>query len=325
MRFGQLKRKVGFAGELLFAVVGMAAVAMPIVLGFVSAPRVRAQSAQASHAADAPLPSFEVASIKQDHSGTHNRFFRLGDPSRFVTTNMPAKDLIEYAYNVKPFQVSGGPGWIDSEGFDIEAKVEDSLVAELQKLPRDQQTDQFRLMLRSLLADRFKLTLSRDTKDLPIFALVVAKGGTKLKEVAPTDPQASPAPAPPPPPGPGNGPPSPGRGGLMMMMGPGGVATLSANTVPIDNLVAMLARQLDRQVLDQTGLKGVYSFTLKFTSDTGLGGGPLPPSPDSASSPDTGGTSIFTAIQDQLGLKLESTKGPVETYVIEHIEEPSEN
>src|SRR5580704_11091362 len=121
MRFHRLTHKVTFGRKLLLAAISIAAVAGPIVFGLASALRVRAQSAQAPQAADAPLPSFEVASIKQDHSGTHNRFFRLGDPSRFVTTNMPAKDLIVYAYNIKPFQVSGGPGWIDSEGFDIEA------------------------------------------------------------------------------------------------------------------------------------------------------------------------------------------------------------
>ena len=89
----------------------------------------------------------------------------------------------------------------------------------------------------------------------------------------------------------------------------------------------MLSRQLGRQVLDETGLKGAYDFTLRWTSDTGLNGGPFPIAPDSADQPvpDSSGPSLFTALQEQLGLKLESTKGPVDTIVIEHIEEPSEN
>jgi uncharacterized protein (TIGR03435 family) len=322
MRFQYLARWQSFSRKLLLSAICVTAITGLILFGLISTPRVRAQALQT---AAAPLPSFEVASIKQDHSGAPNRFFKVDNSSRFTTTNMPAKDLIEYAYNIKPFQISGGPGWIDSQGFDIEAKVDDSLVAELQKLPTEQRTDQFRLMLRSLLADRFKLSLSHDTKESPSFALVIAKGGSKLQEVAPPDPQARPTPPPPPAPGAGNGPPPLRPGGFMMMMGPGGVSTLNANAAPIANLINLLSRQLNRQVLDQTGLKGVYTFTLKFTSDTGLGGGPLPPSPDSAGSADVGGTSIFTAIQDQLGLKLESTKTPVETYVIEHIEEPSEN
>jgi bla regulator protein blaR1 len=319
MRFQHAADRKSFGGNLFLSVICLVATSGLFLFGFISTPRVRAQTPRTEAA---PSPSFEVASVKQNHSGTRGRLFQLGDPSRFVTTNMPTKDLIEFAYNIKDFQISGGPSWITSQGYDIQATVEDTLVPEMQKLSRDQRSDQFRLMLRSLLADRFKLSLSHSTKDLPGFALVVAKGGSKLTEVAPPDPQAAPAP---PPPAPGNGRPPLGPGGFMLMMQPGGTATATANTVPISNLANLLSMQLGRPVLDQTGLTGTYSFTLKFISDTGLGGGPLPPAPASADAPDTAGTSIFTAIQDQLGLKLESTKTPVETYVIEHIEEPSEN
>jgi bla regulator protein blaR1 len=319
MRFQYMAGRQSFRGKSFFSTICLAAIGALFLFSLISTPRVRAQAPQT---AAAPSPSFEVASVRQNHSGTRGRLFKLGDPSRFVTTNMPTKDLIEFAYNIKDFQISGGPGWIAGQGYDIQATVEDSLVAELQKLSRDQRSDQFRLMLRSRLADRFKLSLSHSTKELPGFALVIAKGGSKLTEVAPPDPQATPAP---PPPSPGNGRPPLGPGGFMLMMQPGGIATLTANTAPINNLVNLLSMQLGRPVLDQTGLKGTYSFTLKFISETGLGGGPLPPAPPSADAPDTAGTSIFTAIQDQLGLKLESTKTPVESYVIEHIEEPSEN
>jgi uncharacterized protein (TIGR03435 family) len=230
--------------------------------------------------------------------------------------------LIQTAYNMKDFQVSGGPSWINSERFDIEAKVEDSVAEQLRKLPRTQQQVQTRLMIQSLLADRFKLKVTHQTKELPVYALLVAKGGPKLAEVPPPDPQASTVPLPA---TPGAGPPTPGPGGSFIWMGAPGQATIKGNATPITNLVNLLSQQLRRQILDQTGLKGTYTFTLQFVPETGLGGEAIPVPLGGAGASDTGGTSIFTAIQEQLGLKLDSTKGPVDVLVIDHIEEPSEN
>ena len=104
-----------------------------------------------------------------------------------------------------------------------------------------------------------------------------------------------------------------------------GSAVLTARAIPISYLVTILSRPLGRQLVDQTGLKGTYDITLKWTADAGSGGGELQVAPDSASASDTAGTSIFTALQEQLGLKLESTKGPVDAIVIDHIEQLSEN
>jgi bla regulator protein BlaR1 len=315
--------KLDFSRKLLLVTAGLLALAGPIVFGLTNAPRVRAQSAAT------PLPSFEVASIKPDHSQADHsgaNLIRVGGPdtSRWTASNLTAKMLVTFAYNMKDFQVSGGPSWINSDRFDIDAKVEDSLAEQMQKLPRLQQQDQMRLMVRSLLADRFKLTVSHDTKELPIYELVIAKGGSKLKESAPPDAQDSLVPRPSAP-GPGGALPTPPRGGFMMSMGRGGEATLTSKGSPIANLVNLLSVQVGRQVFDKTGLKGEYDISLQWTSDMGLGGGPLLITPDSAGANDAGGTSIFTALQDQLGLRLESTKGPVDTIVIEHIEEPSEN
>jgi len=311
MRFQQSKREVSPRRKLFLAVIGIAVVAGIIVFGLVSASRVRAQAPQA---ADAPLPSFEVASIKEDHSGTFNRFFSLRDPSRFTTTNMPAKDLIEYAYNIKPFQLSGGPGWTGSQGYNIEAKIEDSLLAELQQLPRNARQDQIRLMLRSLLADRFKLTLTHETKELPMFALVVAKGGPKLTPTTFTPPDPN-----------GPKPSTPPQNGPHLMMGPGKISAVAQS---MSGLADLLAREPDlggRLVLDQTRIKGNYDFTVEFTQETPFPNAPLPAGNSPTAADPNSSLSIFTAIQEQLGLKLESTKGPVEAYVIEHIEQPSEN
>jgi bla regulator protein blaR1 len=322
----RVARKLDFSRKLLLGVAAVLAAAMPIVFGLINAPQLRAQSGQT---ASGPLPSFEVASIKHDHSQADHsgaNLIRVGGPdaSRWTASNLTAKMLVTFAYNIKDFQVSGGPSWINSDRFDIDAKVEDSLAAQMQKLPRMQQQDQMRLMVRSLLADRFKLAVSHDTKELPVYELVIAKGGPKLKESAPPDAQNSAAPAPPPASA-GSALPTPPRGGFMMSVGRGGEATLTSKGAPIANLVSLLSQQVGRQIVDQTGLKGEYDISLKWTSDSGLGGGPLPAAPDSTSANDVGGTSIFTALQDQLGLRLESTKGPVDTIVIDHIEEPSEN
>ena len=301
--------------KIFLTAAGVVALAGPIVLGLMSASQVRAQSTQTTL-------SFEVASIKPDHSDS--RMTRLGGPdaSRFAATNATAIMLIEFAYNMKDSQISGQPGWTASDKFDIDAKVEDSVAEQLQKLPRTQQLDQMRLMVQSLLADRFGLKVTHNTKELSEYALVVAKNGPKLKEVAPPDAQANSAP-----PTPGN-PMVPPPGGFLMTMGPGGEANVTAKAAPITNLINLLSRQLGREIVDRTGLKGTYDISLRWTSDTGLGGGPLPSGtqgPDTGPPPDSSGTSIFTAIQEQLGLKLESTKGPVDTIVIDHIEEPSAN
>jgi uncharacterized protein (TIGR03435 family) len=280
----------------------------------------------ATQTSDAPPPSFEVASIKK-HPPEGGRGMRvtMGGPdvSRFRASNVTAKMLIATAYSVKEFQISGGPDWMNSERWDIDAKVEDSLVPELQKLPRQQQEVQQALMLRPLLADRFKLQITRSTKEGNVLALVVAKGGPKLKEVPPPDPHAGPGPSSPPPER-GGSPPTPPPGGTMMMMnGSTGVATLSSNAIPISNLTNMLSMQVGQQVVDQTGLKGTYQFTLQFAPQMGLGGMPPPPGAEASSNSDQ--PSIFTALQEQLGLKLESTKGQIDTITIDRIEEPSEN
>lgn len=267
-----------------------------------------AAEAQTSQLNSAPLPSFEVASIKRDPRGCGGCavLFDAGGPDRYAPANVTAKMLIEFAYGVKDFQLSGGPTWINSEGFDIDAKIDDATANQIRQLPHDEQEAQKYLMLQSLLADRFRLKITRGTKDLPLYAIVVAKGGPKL---------ASPA---------------RGSDGLPTLP-PGtreftirsGVCTIRANAEPLSQLASMLSTQLGRIVLDQTGMKGTYNFELQFAVETGPGGAPLPPAQRGTGA--EAAPSLFSAIQEQLGLRLESTKAPVETIVIDHIEEPSVN
>lgn len=304
--------RLSFGRKLLLAAIGTAAVAGPLLFGLMSAPQVRAQSTQTT---GAPLPSFEVASIKPNRSGDV-RFFISMAPGRFTATGMTTKFLITFAYDVKEFQVSGGPSWINSERYDIDAKEEDSLVEELQKLPPDQRGEQIRLRAQSLLADRFKLTLHRETKELPVYALVVGKNGPKLQEAKPGDTYPNGM----------KGLDGRAHGGMMRM----GRGQLTGQAIPLASLATMLSQQLGRTVVDKTGLKGNYDFTLQWTPDQsqpamlmGPEGGK--PGTDNAPPPESSGPSIFTAIQEQLGLKLESQKGPVEFLVIDHVEKPSEN
>lgn len=165
----------------LVRTAGVAFFAASAMLAPVKAPRVRAQSQETSQAA---LPSFEVASIKLDRteSGHTSIGFR---PGRFNTVGTSAKSLIKYAYDLKSdAQLSGRPSWVNSDKYDIEAKIDDALTDKLLKLPVQERADQVRLMLRSLLADRFKLKTSHATKELPIYAFVVAKRGPKLTPAA---------------------------------------------------------------------------------------------------------------------------------------------
>jgi len=308
----RLANKLSLGRKTLLATFGIAAVAGPVLFGLLNAPQAHAQSTQTTAT---PSPSFEVASIKPNRSG--DMFIRIMfQPGRYTANGVTTKHLITMAYNVKDFQVSGGPSWINSERYDIEAKEPDSIAEELPKLPPDQREEQSRLMLQSLLADRFKLKLSHTTKELPVYALVIAKNGPKLQEAKPGDNYPNGIKGP-------DGRAHPG----VMRMGPG---ELTGQGIAIKFLVRLLSQQVGRDVLDQTGLKGNYDLTLKWTPGPGEGmmlRGPegANPGPESPPPPDSSGPSLFTAIQEQLGLKLESTKGPVEVLVVDHVEKPSEN
>jgi len=302
------------------AAVGFATLVAVVALALCGSTRAGAQSPHTAVGQSPPVStvptsaSFEVASIKPNHSG-ERRFFVSWQPGRFNATGMTLKFLITLAYDVKDFQVLGGPGWVNSERYDIDAKEPDSIAQELDKLPREQRQPLADSMLQSLLADRFQLKLTRGTKDMPAYALVVAKSGSKLQEAKPVDTQPE-APS-----GPGGHPHGP-----MMRMGRG---EINGQGVELSFLASVLSQQLGRTVLDKTGLTGNYDLALKWTPEQGEGmmmGGPGGgPPPDGAPPVDASGPSIFTALQEQLGLNLEATKAPAEVLTIDHVERPSEN
>jgi uncharacterized protein (TIGR03435 family) len=293
-------------------------------------------------------PTFEVASVKPAAPIVGNRIMvgmRGGpgtpDPGQITYNNVTVKGVLTNAYGVKGFQISG-PGWLDSERYDIVAK-----------LPRGATKAEFMVMLQNLLAERFKLTLHREKKDLPMYALVVGKNGPKLKEsvedAAPKGggPADDPAAVMGKPAMDRDGfpvlPPAAAARGAVSLALMSGNARMTVSRQSMSGLAEILSSQLDLPVVDMTGLTGKYDFTLYFSPE-GLAGmrlpaglAPPPPNvpppgesgpgmsaagaPDSQSSP-----TLMIALQEQLGLKLEQRKGPVDLLVIDHLEKaPIEN
>ncbi len=284
----------------------------------------------------APRLEFEVATVKP--SPPINGFIRIGprlgpgtaDPSRVNYQLASLKYLLQIAYGVKNFQITG-PGWLDSERYDIVATV-----------PPGSTKEQVNVMLQNLLADRFHLTLHHETKDAVLYELTVGKNGSKLKPFAADS--AAPATLPPP----GGGPLPMGKDGLpvvppgatLMMMSPKGRRVV-ASKQPISGLINVLASELNSPVVDKTGLTGEFDYSLEFMPEgggvlPGLAGLPAPPPPPSGvAGPQAPGATpadnidappLLAAVQDQLGLKLEKKRGPLDILVIDHAEKvPTEN
>lgn len=253
---------------------------------------------------------FEVASIKPAAPDARGRSIRPSPGGRVTIGNMPVKEMITLAWKIQPYQIVGGPPWLNSAGFDISAKAADTL-----------KEGDIQLMLQSLLEDRFQLKHHSETKELPIYALVMArkdgKLGPKLIETKegscqlldPSRPSALPVP----------GQPLPRNCGQMQT----GPRNIRAVGIQMSLLVPMLSRLLGRTVVDKTGLTGMYDMDVEWTFDESIVIQLPPDAPRPVS--DGSGPSIFTALQEQLGLKLESQKGPVEVFVVERAEKPSEN
>jgi bla regulator protein blaR1 len=235
-------------------------------------------------------PSFEVATIKPSKPGQPGKGYTMRG-REVLTLNTSVEDLIVFAYGLNQRQVSGGPSWIGDDRFDITG-VPDN--------PGRPNVQQFKLMVQKLLADRFQLTFHKEQKELSAYVVVVAKTGPKLTKST-ADPKGLPG------------------------VGFAGLGKLIARNATIQDLAqVMQGSALDRPVLDQTGFKDRWDFTLNWTPDqsqfVGMGVKVPPPTDDPTAPPD-----LFSAIQQQLGLKLESVKTSVPVVVIDKVEKPSEN
>jgi uncharacterized protein (TIGR03435 family) len=258
-----------------------------------------------------PAPAFEVASVKQNKSGDPRMTFGI-DGARFTAFNIPLDELIRVAYGIDPRRLSGGPAWIHTDRFDITAKADTQL-----------EPGQAPPQLVPLLAERFRLKVRWESREQPVYVLVVnrpdgklgpnlhlssadycAEANARLRSGQPKDPK-------------------PDR--CFMRMGPG---SMSGGSMGLNQLAKSLVPVVNRTVLDRTGLAGLFDFDVTFTPEFAL---PGPPSPGGAPTlvngipTDSNGPSIFTALQEQLGLKLDSQEGPVDVLVVDSVEHPTDD
>jgi len=240
----------------------------------------------------ATAPSFEVATIKLNTSGSGSSSSNFGGGDRFIASNVTIKNLLQYsAFHISGLRIVGGPKWLDSAHFDIEAKLDPAEAQRLGALPRSVKTLQFQALFQRLLADRFQLKTHWEEREQPVYALSIAKGGSKLNTAADT------------------------QHGSGSSSGNDRVQGTNVTLTQVAEILTQEASgELGRVVVDRTGISGAFDFNLKWAYDTGA-----------ASSDAPTGPSIFTAIQEQLGLKLEPDKAPVRVLVIDRLEMPLEN
>jgi bla regulator protein blaR1 len=282
-------RKLDFRRTCALLGAAMTVILGPIAFGIVNVP-ARSQILPPQKAV------FEVVSIKRSPPDAQMESI-VPQPARFVAANVTARDLVRFAFfafhPMQDSQLVGGPGWLASDKFDVQATAN-----------RPLSWDESAAALRTALEDRFGLRSHTEKREMPVYALTVDKGGPKMKAVATPPPlDTSKAPEPPPPPGAiANFKPLPGR----VFRGNGSVI---GTAISMETLIRVVASLLDRPVIDKTNLEGHFDIRLQFT-------------PDLSNEP---GPSLFTAVQEQLGLTLESTKGVLDVVVIDSAEKPSEN
>ncbi len=235
-------------------------------------------------------PTFEVATIKPSRPDEQGKAF-LVQGRRFKTINTTLSEILSFAYGVHAKQIIGAPAWVDTDKFDIDAQPDG------EGAPSDRQ---WKSMLQKLIVERFKLTFHREKRELSVYVLSVAKTGPKLTK-SQGDPNGLPG---------------------LFFRALGALNVTNANMADFAGL--MQNAVLDRPVVDQTGLTGRWDFTLNWTPDDSQFGGMgarIPPSTDAANAP----PALYTAIQEQIGLKLDATRAPADVLVIDHVEKPSDN
>ena len=249
-------------------------------LAIAASPALHAQTGTST----APAPAFDVAAIRQTLT-VRGRPRIISSPfdGNFSATNATLKLLVEYAYGLPQTQVIGGPDWLSSNRFDIQAKTSASVSDRLHTLPYDKGKLQKQQMLRTLLADRFKLEAHQETRELNVFALVVENNGPKLDK---------------------------SEEGAPIVRGWGGHLTVEGGDNTVATFAAELSKRVGRIVLDKTGIKGRYSIDLDWSEDNDI---------------EDDAPSLVTAIREQLGLRLQSQKSPVQVLIIDHVEMPSAN
>jgi uncharacterized protein (TIGR03435 family) len=242
----------------------------------------------------ASLPAYDIVSIHENKSGSYGTRLDTEDAT-WSATNISLTNLLTNAYNIRRTLISGLPKWADSVRFDVNAKVSDPDIDALRKLSKEQRS----AMLLALISGRFHLRAHIETKTLPVYELVIAKGGPKLRPNN-SDPAQSGDPS------------SPDFKGTFTLRN----SELSATAVSMSVFAYYFAGRAGRTIIDRTGLTGKYDLSLKWTPAEEEG---------KTDGTDNNAPDLFTALQEQLGLKLEPSKGPVDTLVIDHVEMPTDN
>jgi uncharacterized protein (TIGR03435 family) len=290
-KFGEV---FGPCGRRPFRFVGPASFVLSGVFGMLTLMPSPAQSQVQGAAA---TYEFEVASVTRSPPDETAGFMTVPGKGvvsdRFIERNIPLMKIVRAAFGL-PFEaedsrISGAPSWLNAERYDINAKLDSSTVEALKKLSPDERRHVQEHMLQALLAERFKLTIHRETRELPIYTLVAGKGGAKLQEAKADEKSSS-------------------------SYGPG---SITGEARSVANLAQLLSVSVGHPVVDKTGLAASYDFKLKWASEDSQAASA------GASQSDSEPASVFTAVQEQLGLKLVSGKGPVEVVVIDHVERPS--
>ncbi|HEY6341673.1 MAG TPA: TIGR03435 family protein [Bryobacteraceae bacterium] len=238
-----------------------------------------------AYAQPATPSAFEVATIKPTGLTPGVKWIRMPSNGQLITRGTSLKDLIQFAYDLHPNLIGGASGWMEGERYDIVAKPEPG---------RRPSEDELKAMLRGLLADRFNLTFHRASREASVYVIVIAKTGSKMKERSPLDGEAT----------------------SLTFQGP----RLPAKAASMPMLAEALTAVLDRPVIDGTGLRGKYDFDLAWMPEPDQFGGH-----GSAAASDTNAPDIFTAVQEQLGLRLDSRKVPVQSLIVDHAERPASN
>jgi uncharacterized protein (TIGR03435 family) len=236
--------------------------------------------------------AFEVASIKQNTSGDRWESVSPISAGRFTARNVTVGWLVRNAYRVEPFQIAGLPGWANSERYDISAKAAADTAT----------PDEIRMMLRALLADRFEVVLRHEVRDLPAYALVATKNGPKLAKAKSET--------------------CTGKGDLSNPCGGFRIyqrRQMWGNTVTLKQFAGELTYMMERTVVDKTGITGLFDIRVEWTPEH------FGPEPGTEVKPDEANATLFTAIQEQLGLKLVSEKAPVEMLIVERVSRPGAN
>ncbi len=272
-------RNLTAAHKIVLACLAVAAIAVPIAAGLAAARPIRAQEPPAS-----PPPPPDVVSVKPNDP-KDSRIGMYPSPGRLVVHNYTLRRLIRETYRLKDFQLDGANGWMDKDSWDIEGVFPQIAGKSAMQLGTDR--------LPAMLADRFHLVTHRETRQLPVYTLVITKNGPKLTKSDPNNDK-------------------PGTLRVLPSKDPAGFTGTKMDFLWFTNL---LSGELNLPVVDKTGITGLYDITLSYTPQR------LLDAPDYAGN----GISVFTALQQQLGLKLEESKGPVEVLVVDHAEKPSAN